>query len=94
MFEHRPRRPDWTCWECRNIWPCYRAHVELLSAYRYDLAQLRDVMESWWKDARQDLPDVHAGALYARFVGWTRDTEDTGGRVVGRASVPLPRRER
>lgn len=76
---HRPRRAPaaWTCLACDDVWPCIWAREEL--AREFDAIELGVLMQSWAIEAANDLR-LPAGALFDRFIGWTRRLPAAGDR--------------
>jgi hypothetical protein len=73
---HVPRRPWWTCYYCQAPWPCVsakRALAEQLSA-----SALAMYMTGQMAAAVRDMPRSLPGALWTRFLAWTRSTDTTG----------------
>jgi hypothetical protein len=72
MTVHIPIRPSWLCAGCGDAWPCRFKQRELIAEYAGGEVSLRVLMAMRHCDAAGDLPEVPAGELYQRFVGWTR----------------------
>jgi hypothetical protein len=68
--EHLPRRPEWLCEKCSELWPCTSARDDLMTAFpRTALAMY---MTAQLGIAARDLPDALPAVLYVRFLSWTR----------------------
>jgi len=79
-----PLRPVWACGHCNKPWPCPDRRAQLVIAYTDDVLPLALYLAACLVDAAYDLPDVPAGDLYTRFLGWLRNwnTRDNhGGRA-------------
>lgn len=72
-IEHLPRRPDWTCIDCGQPWPCTDKREQLVAEHgRRDRLALALYLAELYVEAGAQLPDVPAGILYGRFIGWNR----------------------
>jgi hypothetical protein len=69
---HTALRPSWTCAGCSLPWPCPTRRAELVAAYAPDTLPIALHLAACLVDAAYDLPDIPAGELYARFLGWLR----------------------
>lgn len=72
MTAHLPVRPKWECRGCGEAWPCQNKRAELVIEYAGAEVSLGVLMAMRHCDAAGELPDIPAGELYQRFVGWTR----------------------
>ncbi|SDY23585.1 hypothetical protein SAMN05444365_1011152 [Micromonospora pattaloongensis] len=70
MSEHNPVPADWTCAGCGGQWPCRTRKRQLLAEFDGAPVSLTIYLGAYFVDAAPDLPDVPAGDLHARFVGW------------------------
>lgn len=70
MSAHQPIRPNWSCAGCGYPWPCQSRRRQLLHEYTGARASLAVYVGARLVEATHDLPDVLAGVLYRRFVGW------------------------
>jgi hypothetical protein len=70
---HAPTRPLWTCAGCSAAWPCASRRQQLLAQYPHDLLPAALYLAACLVEAAYDLPDVPAGELYRRFLGWLPD---------------------
>jgi hypothetical protein len=73
MTTHNPMTPDWTCEVCGEGWPCPPSRRELLDRYDGALVALSVYLGQRYVTATADLPDLPAGQLYQRIVGWARE---------------------
>ncbi len=73
MTAHSPVTPDWTCAGCGREWPCPSRRGELLAEYDGALVSLVVYLGNHLVAAVADLPQVPAGRLHHRIVGWVRD---------------------
>ncbi|WBB79569.1 hypothetical protein O7606_26040 [Micromonospora sp. WMMD882] len=71
MTSHGPTMPEWTCGGCGLPWPCPTRRRELRAEFDGAPMSLTIHMRSWFASAAEDLGTAPAGALHARFVGWT-----------------------
>jgi len=69
---HGPVLPLWSCGGCGLPWPCRTRRRELRAEFDRAPMSLTLYMGSYFVCAAEDLALVPAGALFARFVGWTR----------------------
>jgi hypothetical protein len=67
MSAHTPVRAVWTCAGRRDAWPCQTRRRQLMAEYAQAPASLSLFMN---RCLANDLPDIPAGDLYARFLGW------------------------
>lgn len=80
MPEHRPVRPIWLCRACGQPWPCGEARLRLAVEYREDRVGLSVYMASMMGEAISELrrlnpqPEPDGSIIFARFVGWTRQS--------------------
>jgi hypothetical protein len=72
MTTHVPLRPTWTCVGCGQLWPCPTRRRELLAEFSGSSVGLGLYLSACLVEASAQLPDVLAGELYSRFVGWSR----------------------
>lgn len=72
MSVHRRARPGWDCERCHRSWPCHPARAELGREYGVDRPALATYMCAQLHDAVRELPGEPVGALYFRFIAWTR----------------------
>jgi hypothetical protein len=70
---HMPRRPWWTCTFCQDPWPCLDARAVLLA--RMSTSVLGIYMTTQLNAAAADMPRAVPGALWGRFLAWTRTDE-------------------
>ncbi|GII25480.1 hypothetical protein [Planosporangium mesophilum] len=70
MSDHNPVRPGWRCGGCGQPWPCGTRRSQLAAEYEGARVSLALLMSTSFCAAAQDLPDVRAGDLYLRFLGW------------------------
>jgi hypothetical protein len=68
--QHQPRRPEWTCEDCGELWPCEPARCRL-RAETGGGTTLAVLMGAYLEDYLRDVLDGVAGA-FDRFIGWTR----------------------
>lgn len=68
---HLPDR-DWLCRApgCGHEWPCEPSRAALIEQARTDRTAVRLYLDAHLVHACHDLPDVAAGALWDRFVGF------------------------
>jgi hypothetical protein len=71
---HVPIRPDWTCAGCNRPWPCDHTKQRMRAEYQDAGVSLWLVMGMRLLDAAEDLHNLPAGELHARFLGWIRRT--------------------
>jgi hypothetical protein len=69
---HNPLRPGWSCGGCGTPWPCPTRQRQLQAEYTHAGVSLTLYLAACMVDAAFDLPIAPAGALYDRFLGWTR----------------------
>lgn len=67
---HVPNRPTWECRACLQPWPCPPARDALLA--EGDATALSVYMAAQMAEAAQDLPAALPGALFDRFLLWTK----------------------
>ncbi len=67
---HIPARPTWSCTGCREPWPCAAKRDQLLAEHGDSPAELRTMMALRVADAAEDLRQLGADQLWARFLGW------------------------
>jgi hypothetical protein len=89
MTAHLPLRPAWTCTGCGAAWPCPSRRSQLTAEYSGADLPLSLYLAACLVEAAFDLPQISAGDLYARFLGWVpiRPRGPTT-RAVGRARIP------
>jgi hypothetical protein len=90
---HTPMRPSWRCAGCGGEWPCPSARRRLLAEYEGATVSLALYLASNFVDAAADLPDLPAGNLYRRFLGWVRANrlaEPTDDPVPPRPAIKEP----
>ncbi len=71
LMIHMPRRPWWSCRECQAAWPCEPAKAAL--GREMSPTALAIYMTVQMGEAIKDLPAAKPGALWNRFLAWTRD---------------------
>lgn len=69
---HQPTGKKWICRDCGAFWPCEPARERLDREFARDRVVLNLYLASSFLRASQDMPDVPAGLLYGRFLGWVR----------------------
>jgi hypothetical protein len=69
MIEHTAERPSWDCRACEKPWPCDPAREQL--AAEMEPTQLRIFMWLNIEEAADQLTDMPAGEMFARFLAWT-----------------------
>jgi hypothetical protein len=70
---HRPARPDWTCLDCGQQWPCSPARYLLAAHLQYDRAAAVVVARRLGRclvHAVYDQPGRSVGSLYDQFLHW------------------------
>ncbi|WP_433317553.1 flavin reductase [Micromonospora chersina] len=72
MTIHLAVTPAWTCGGCGTDWPCRTRRRELRAEYEAAPVSLALYLATQLVNATQDLPEVPAGHLHHRFLGWTR----------------------
>ena len=72
--EHHPRRPEWTCADCGEVWPCASARDRLLAETGGGTA-LAILMWTYLEDFLREVVGQSAG-VFDRFLGWTRPPRD------------------
>ncbi|GAB3334274.1 flavin reductase [Micromonospora halotolerans] len=72
MTTHLPITPAWVCGGCGADWPCPSRRQELLAEYDGAPVSLALYLAAQLVDATRHLPQVSAGHLHHRFLGWTR----------------------
>lgn len=72
MTTHGPVLPVWTCGGCAQPWPCPTRRQELRAEFDGAPVSLTIYMGSYFAWAAEDLTWMTAGALHARFLGWTK----------------------
>ena len=68
-MDHAPDRPQWTCRDCQEEWPCEARRKELIA----DLvtpAQIRVTLSVYWPLAVVDLRELPPRTIWKRFYGW------------------------
>lgn len=68
--QHQPKRPEWTCEDCGQVWPCAPARSRLRSETGGGVA-LAMLMWGYFEDFFSDIMNRSDGA-FERFIGWTR----------------------
>lgn len=68
--QHQPARPEWTCEDCAEEWPCELARSRLRSETGGGVA-LAMLMVAYLEDFVRDVPSRATGE-FDRFVNWTR----------------------
>jgi hypothetical protein len=74
--QHEVKRPEWTCEDCWEIWPCEPARSRLRSETGGGTV-LAVLMWSYFESFFGDIMSRESGA-FERFIGWTRP--NGGGR--------------
>ena len=69
MRTHVPSRPEWTCLDCRELWPCPTRRAQILVDFERAPESLRVYMTHYLEEAMCDLPS-HLD-LRGRFLRWT-----------------------
>ena len=72
MADHLPRRPEWTCRECGDEWPCVHAMHDLEKEHGGSSPSLGMYLVDKWFDATVDMPAADHNELYRRIVAWPR----------------------
>ena len=67
---HIPARPTWLCTGCHQPWPCAAKREQLVAEHGDSPAELRTMMALRVADAAEDLRQLGADQLWARFLGW------------------------
>ena len=75
-LSHTAVRPSWTCATCDAPWPCYSARRQLRVEYDGASLSLGLYLAACLVEAAEQLPP--SGALYGRFLGWTRGPKAEG----------------
>ncbi len=89
MTVHTPLRPAWTCTGCGADWPCPTRRSQLTAEYPAADLPLSLYLAACLVEAAYDQPNVSAGELYARFLGWVRVCpRSPGAEAVGRVRIP------
>lgn len=70
LMPHMPRRPWWSCRHCQAEWPCESAKLAL--AREMSPTALAIYMTVQMGESIKDLPTAQPGALWERFLAWTR----------------------
>lgn len=70
MSNHDPHAETWDCLGCGQPWPCMTRRQELVGSFGDAISGLHLWMTSSLVMAMVYLPDVRAGDLHARFLGW------------------------
>ena len=78
MTGHLPERRTWLCSTCGAEWPCRPRRAALIAEYAEAPTSLVLVMNASLIEAGDDMPDVPAGVLNARFLGWLWAPRGTG----------------
>ncbi len=68
--EHTPRRPEWTCRDCAEPWPCPTRQAMLLAESRDEPVAVVLLLAACYEEADRDLTDVPTEAVYSRMFGW------------------------
>jgi hypothetical protein len=71
--EHTPRRPDWTCRDCDEAWPCPTRRDLLLAEFRDQPVAVVLYLAFCHEEASAHLTDLPADAVYTRMLGWIGD---------------------
>jgi hypothetical protein len=69
---HLPARPSWICQACGAPWPCRSRQGELVAEFDGARVSLALFLAGCFVEAARDQPQITAGQLYLRFIGWTR----------------------
>lgn len=69
---HIPIKPGWICAGCGRDYPCRTRQAQLLAEYDQAPMSLALLMGADFAEAANDMPDLLAGELHARFLGWIR----------------------
>ena len=72
MEPHLPTQPTWRCSRCGAPWPCPAACTDLRAEFAGHTVSLAMYLGRCLVDASADLPDLPAGDLHRRFIGWLR----------------------
>ncbi|MFI6330955.1 flavin reductase [Micromonospora chersina] len=72
MTTHVPVTPAWTCGGCGADWPCQTRQRELRAEYDGPPVSLILYLAAQLVNATYDLPEIAAGHLHHRFLGWIR----------------------
>jgi hypothetical protein len=72
MTTHLPVTAAWTCGGCGADWPCQTRRRELRAEYDGAPVSLALYLATQLVNATHDLPEIAAGHLHHRFLGWTR----------------------
>jgi hypothetical protein len=75
-MDHLPRRPWWTCRSCQELWPCIPAREALGEQMR--TSALAIFMTTKLNEAVRDMPGAAPGALWRRFLAWTKPAGSEG----------------
>ena len=88
--EHTPRQPDWTCQTCGQDWPCAPRQTKILGEDSRHHVSSALYLAMQMNEACLDLPQMRAGQLWARFLGWLPGFASSAPTGPG-APDPLPR---
>jgi hypothetical protein len=72
MSAHNAIRPGWSCGGCGQPWPCHTRRAQLIAEFDAAPVSLALLMSTYFCEAAQELADIPAGTLHARFLGWLR----------------------
>jgi hypothetical protein len=70
---HLPARPEWTCQDCGQPWPCVTKKTALIAEHRGGQTSLMIHLAFYLVDAIDDFGRPDRGPvpnLYLRFLGW------------------------
>lgn len=87
---HSPVSPTWSCAGCGREWPCPARREELLTEYAGDSLSLLVYLGDKLIAAVADLPQVPAGRLHHRIVGWARSAVVGAGPDRGHSAPSRP----
>lgn len=72
---HRPVRPEWSCQDCGQEWPCRPGKADLLAQYADDRVGLLVYLAGLLVDAVHDVP-TPPHLLLDRFLRWAKVGEE------------------
>ena len=68
--EHTPRRPDWSCRDCGEPWPCPTRQDMLLEEMRRQPLAVVLYLAGCYEEASSYLDDPTGDTVYTRMLGW------------------------
>jgi hypothetical protein len=89
---HRPKRPEWTCQQCEQNWPCVNARLLIKRHQRDEYPAVEAAMTALLRLADADIDLCDRLKLCQDFTAWTRRFEVCGicgsSQHVARPGVP------